>query len=279
MDILRAMVLDDRLGINSQTRWSLLLPEVRRVLMTRMIIQHGCTPNDLAYMHCPETEDSIFADEPWMPAAAVQPEHPTWLEELARQHEVLISICEERQDEIIQKLAAENERQSEKSKLRRLQIHDFALLKMEERPKTKTQARWAGPYLVIGFPDNDESNLKVILQHIATKKVGEFHLNMLKYCDMSLLSKIEDAIPYAAKDNFEYEIETVLDHLPAGPRRTDTGLRNKKDYEFKCLWKDIPLGPDNPSWEPWTNESMRSCEAYQDYIQQSHIIAELGAKF
>ena len=279
MDILRAMVLDDRLGINSQTRWSLLLPEVRRVLMTRMIIQHGCTPNDLAYMHCPETEDSIFADEPWMPAAAVQPEHPTWLEELAKQHEVLISICEERQDEIIQKLAAENERQSEKSKLRRLQIHDFALLKMEERPKTKTQARWAGPYLVIGFPDNDESNLKVILQHIATKKVGEFHLNMLKHCDMSLLAKVEDAIPYAAKDNFEYEIEQVLDHLPAGSRRTDTGLRNKKDYEFRCLWKDIPLGPDNPSWEPWTNESMRSCEAYQEYVQQSHIIAELGAKF
>jgi hypothetical protein len=34
---------------------------VRRVIMTRTINQHGCTPNDLAYMHAPETEDSISA--------------------------------------------------------------------------------------------------------------------------------------------------------------------------------------------------------------------------
>ena len=102
---------------------------------------------------------------------------------------------------------------------------------------------------------------------------------MLKHCDMSLMKTIEDAITYAAADNFEYEIEAVLEHRPSGPRRTREGLHNKKDYFFKCLWKDLPAGPDNPSWEPWTNESMRSTDAYKDYIQQKDVIADLGAKF
>ncbi len=50
MEIMRALVLEEYLGPNSRLRWSLLLPQVRRTLMTRTVNQHGCTPNDLAYM-------------------------------------------------------------------------------------------------------------------------------------------------------------------------------------------------------------------------------------
>jgi len=279
MDVLRAMVMDDRLGVNSQTKWSMLLPDVRKVLMSRMIIQHGCTPNDLAYMMCPETEDSIFGEEAWMPADAERAEHPAWVAELARQHQVLIDICEEKQDALLQKLAIENEKRAKGAPERQLLVGDFALLKLEERPKGKIGARWAGPYLVIDFPFNDPTRTIVTLQHIASKRVGAFHKNMLKFCDMSLLKSVEDAIPYAAKDNFEYEIEAILMHLPSGPRRTAAGLRNKNEYEFQCQWKDIPLGPDNPSWEPYSNESVRTCEAYKEYIAQANVKAELGSNF
>jgi hypothetical protein len=132
---------------------------------------------------------------------------------------------------------------------------------------------------VVEFPDNDPTRPKVTLQHLATKAVGEFHTNMLKFCDMSLMKKVEDAIPYAAKDCFEYEIEEIIQHKPAGPRRTATGLRNKSDYEFRVLWKDIPLGDDNPSWEPWSNESMRSCMPYSEYLKRPEVAAALGDKF
>jgi hypothetical protein len=64
-----------------------------------------------------------------------------------------------------------------------------------------------------------------------------------------------------------------------GPRRTAAGLRNKSEYEFKILWKDIPLGADNPSWEPWTNETIRLCKPYQDYLQRPEVLAMLGDKF
>jgi hypothetical protein len=281
MDVLRAMILDDRLGPNTQARWSLLLPEVRRVLMTRTITQHGLTPNDLAYMHCPETESSIFEEEAWLPPLNPEAEQadPEWLIKLSQQHEALIDICDERQNELLEKLADKNEAARGQHQQPTIQVHDFVLLKLTDRPQQKAQPRWAGPYLVIAFPDNDPTRPKVTLQHLATKVVGDFHMNMLKFCDMSLMKQVEDAIPYAAKDNFEYEIEAVMSHQPLGPRRTSTGLRNKSEYEFKCLWKDLPLGEDNPSWEPWSNDSMRQCEAYLDYTKQQHIVDQLGAKF
>jgi hypothetical protein len=281
VDVLRAMILDDRLGPNTQHRWSMLLPEVRRVLMTRTVTQHGLTPNDLAYMHCPETEASIFEEEAWLQPLnpGAEQADPEWLIKLHQQHEALIDICDEKQDELLQKLAELNSKNREQSNLRSIQVHDFVLLKLAERPQKKDQPRWAGPYLVIAFPDNDQTRPMVTLQHLSSKVVGDFHLNMLKFCDMSLMKQVEDAIPYAAKDNFEYEIEAIMSHLPLGPRRTSAGLRNKSDYEFKCLWKDLPLGEDNPSWEPWTNDSMRQCEAYLEYTKQQHIIDQLGEKF
>ena len=61
MSILRAMILDDRLGPQTHLQWSLLLPAVRRTMMTRTVLRHGCCPNDLAYAFCPENEASIFA--------------------------------------------------------------------------------------------------------------------------------------------------------------------------------------------------------------------------
>jgi transposase InsO family protein len=281
MDVLRAMVLDDRLGPNTQAKWSMLLPEVRRVLMTRIVTQHGLTPNDLAYMHCPETEASIFEEELWMPPHSTDAgqAEPEWLVKLEQQHQHLIDICDEKQSELLNKLAELNHRNREQQQQRSIQVHDFVLVKLTDRPQQKAQPRWSGPYLVVSFPDNDSTRLIVTLQHLSTKVVGEFHVSMLKFCDMSLMKQIEDAIPYAAKDSFEYEIEAIMQHTPTGPRKTAAGLRSKNEYEFKVLWKDIPIGPDNPSWEPYSNDSMRQCAPYQEYIRRPEIAAALGSNF
>ena len=71
----------------------------------------------------------------------------------------------------------------------------------------------------------------------------------------------------------------VLAHRPIGPRRLQGVLRPKSSYEFKCLWKDLELSEENPSWEPWTNDSLRSCEAYLVYTQLPEVEAELGKGF
>jgi hypothetical protein len=274
MDILRALVLDDRLGINTHTKWSLLLPQVRRILMTRTVLQHECTPNEIAYMHCPETEASIFENERWMPTSIPEPSEPAWVAKLAKQHEQLITICEEKQDALMQKLAELSQSQAG----RKLEVGDCALLKLAERPHGKIQAPWAGLFLVVSFPDHDAESQLVRCQHLSNKKVSLLHLNMLKFCDMSLMDKIEDAIPYAAKDSFEYEIE-VLSHRPTGPRKVNGKLRPKSDYEFQCRWKDLELSDENPSWEPWSNSSLRSCEAYELYVSDPAFIQQCGANF
>ena len=102
---------------------------------------------------------------------------------------------------------------------------------------------------------------------------------MLKFCDMSLMRTLEEAIPYASKDSFEYEISEVLEHRPTGPRKQNGSLRPKSDYEFKCLWKDIELSDENPSWEPWSNASLRSCEAYLLYTSDPAFVRSNGAGF
>jgi hypothetical protein len=243
--------------------------------MTRTVLQHGYTPNEIAYMHCPETEASIFEREAWMPPHAPAADEPAWIGELARQHEQLILICEEKQDALIQKLGSLNSPNT----ARKLEVGDCALLKMIERPHSKIQAPWAGPYLVLSFPNHDDGSQLACCQHLSNKKVSLLHLNMLKFCDMSLMEKIEDAIPLASKDSFEYEIAEILSHRPSGPRRAHGLLRPKSDYEFQCLWKDLELSDENPSWEPWTNASMRTCEAYQIYTSDPAFIRLNGQNF
>ena len=277
--IVRALVLDDYLGPNSRLRWSLLLPQVRRVIMTRTINQHGCTPNDLAYMHAPETEDSIFADEEWLPPREAQDPKPEWITDLQRQHEAIINKCEELQDKLLHDLAVESEQQLLRDGAKPIQVGDFVLLKMEERPHTKDAAPWSGPYEILAQPDNDPLSPMVLAQHIATKVTGKYAVSMLKRCDLSHLRSIEEAIPLAAKDSFEYVIQEVMAHRPTGPRKSRGKLRPKSDYDFQVLWRDFSLGDDNPTWEPWENESLRSSEPFKAYCARPDVAEQLGADF
>jgi hypothetical protein len=278
MTILRAMILDDRLGPQTHLQWGLLLPAVRRVIMTRMVLQHGCCPNDLAYAFCPENEESIFAEEIWMPGMqeeAVDQDASKKIAELLRQHQVLISACEEKQDELLSKLAALHDKEAQGMD-DPLQPGEFVLVDMRERPHNKIMSPWSGPWQVIeGKEDNEATHPMLVLQHIATKKIDRFHSSMCKRCNMDLFQTLDAAIPYAAMDNFEYEIEAILDHEPKGARK-----RKRKDtYSFQVLWRGIERNEENPSWEPWSNESLRTSEPFEKYCRRSDVEAELGKDF
>ena len=72
-----------------------------------------------------------------------------------------------------------------------------------------------------------------------------------------------------------------MQHRPAGKRRVPgKRAKAKSEYEFEVLWADLPLEEDsNPSWEPWSNGSLRSCEAYKRYCRLPEVVAELGGDF
>jgi len=246
--------------------------------MTRMVTQHGCCPNDLAYAFCPENEDSIFAEEVWMPGmkeAAADKDASEKISTLLRQHQTLIDACEEKQDELISKLAALHD-MTAADMSSPLQPGEFALVDMRERPHTKIMSPWSGPWQVIEEKeDNEATHPMLVLQHIATKKIDRFHSSMCKRCNMDLFKSLDAALPYAARDNFEYEIEAILDHEPKGERKR----RRKDTYHFQVLWRGIDRSEDNPSWEPWANESLRASEPFRAYCSRSDVQAELGRDF
>ncbi len=101
----------------------------------------------------------------------------------------------------------------------------------------------------------------------------------MKRCNLDQYANVEAVLPVAALDNFEYSVAEVLDHRPK-ERRTGKGRRApKKDFEFPVRWADLPEDESNPSWEPWSNTSLRTCEAYQLYCAKPEVVQLLGADF
>jgi hypothetical protein len=102
---------------------------------------------------------------------------------------------------------------------------------------------------------------------------------MCKRCDMSLVAAVDDWLPLAAQDNFEYVIAEICGHRPE--RRSQQGRRKrpKADFEFLVRWADLPEGEDNPTWEPWENRSLRDSEPYSAYLLRPEVQEALGADF
>jgi hypothetical protein len=188
------------------------------------------------------------------------------------QHEVLLASCERAQDDLLARLA---ELQGpEAAEVDSLQPGDAVLVSVEERSAHKLAARWRGPYLVVEAPEGQS----VLLQHLSSRAVGKFALTMCKRCNLELLSDVDSWLPLAAQDNFEYVIGDVVAHRPE--RRLPGKRRQpKSDFEFLVRWADLPEGEDNPSWEPWDNQSLRESAPYAAYLSRPEVREALGADF
>jgi hypothetical protein len=110
---------------------------------------------------------------------------------------------------------------------------------------------------------------------ISINRIVRFNASMCKRCNLDLFQTLEEAMPIAAADNFEYVIEAILDHRPRGERKR----RSKATYEFQVLWQGLERSADNPSWEPYSNESLLASEPMEKYCARSDVIAELGKDF
>ena len=279
--ILRQMILDAKLGAPTRNNWSVLLPMVRGIINSKLVHRHGCTANELLYGAVSE-RGSIFEDEPWREDAAPSVIPPSseaaaaaeeTISQWRSQHEALLARCEAEQDVLLQKLS--DLQGPEAADLSSLLPGDTVLVSSDERPVHKLGARWLGPYLVVSEPVGQ----RVTLQHLSSKRVSDFALNMCKRCDMSLMSDVDDWLPLAAADHFEYLVEAVEQHRPAQRRLPNGRLRPKSDFEFLVRWEGLPIDDENPSWEPWSNASLRSTDAFSAYLSRPEVSAALGADF
>ena len=126
------------------------------------------------------------------------------------QHEQLLANCESAQDALLQKAA--DLRGPEAAELDSLVPGDTVLVSAEERSTHKLAARWLGPYLVVSAPEGQ----RVTLQHLSSKRVGDFELAMCKCFDQELVGEVDELLPLASADHFEYVVE--------GPRSAPTAL-------------------------------------------------------
>ena len=279
--VLRQMILDAKLGAPTRNNWSVLLPMVRGIINSKVVHRHGCTANDLLYGAMNE-RSSVFEDEPWREDVAPSVVPPSseaavaaeeTISQWRSQHDVLLARCEAEQDALLQRLS--DLQGPEAADLASLMPGDTVLVSSDERPVHKLGARWLGPYLVVSEPVGQ----RVTLQHLSSKKVSEFALNMCKRCDMSLMSDVDDWLPLAAADHFEYLVESIEQHRPAQRRLPNGRLRPKSDFEFLVRWEGLPISEDNPSWEPWSNVSLRTTDAFAAYLSRPEVGAALGADF
>ncbi len=109
--------------------------------------------------------------------------------------------------------------------------------------------------------------------------MGYFPLSDLKRCNLDQYENVEAALPIAALDNFEYQVEEIISHRPLKRSSTRGKKVPKKDFEFLVRWADLPEDESNPSWEPWSNTSLRTCAAFEKYCAKPEVVVQLGADF
>jgi hypothetical protein len=224
-----------------------------------------------------DTELSIYGHEPALEEGMVVGAS-SFARELEEAQFEILRRSELHQEAVLRAVA--NKANAEPA--RQIEEGEMVLAKrggLGQRPKDKLQSKYTGPYVVVDRPDPSHSIVKIV--HLATRKVESRHMNELVVCNMSQFREVQDAIPFALQDEWTYQVDSILQHKPDGPRRVNGRLRAKSKYEFLTLYKHIPQsqeeGEENPSWQPWSH--VKHLQAMRNYCSQPEVATLLGTDF
>jgi hypothetical protein len=273
---LRHLIQADAAGPNSQRSWVPLLASARRIMMNTVCASTGETPNAFVFGGFADTEADMFMSGT-LPKPSRSKDAHAFVRELQEEQLAIVARGEDYQNALIEKLAAKAEAYDVS-----LPAGSYVLAYRagmpHGRPVQKTQYRWTGPWRVLDR-NGDDSNPRVRCLHMASKVVEDFSLHELKAFNLELLDGNDDheLAALAERDNWDYSLDSVIQHRPPGLRRR----RPKNRYEFLVLYKylersDEP-GQENPSWQPY--ENIAHTEALREYCSQPKVVAELGNNF
>jgi hypothetical protein len=275
---LRALVCSGSTGPRER-RWSTLLCGARRICMNTVNASTGVTPNDLVFGGFADSDESLFRDAGLRPSSSDRPD--SFVLELQREQAELLVRAEEYQQRKFNAIVTKTTDVGEQQ----LSTGDWVLCYRgglpHGRPRTKLQFPWSGPWRVLDR-DVDPANPRVKCIHAASRQVETFGRNELRSFNSDLMDSYEDFSKAAQRDNWDYHVESILDHLPKGPRRQPGGsLRRKDSYKFLVKYSFLPLseepGCENPCWQPYLN--VRFTEALFQYCSLPEISQQLLPEF
>jgi hypothetical protein len=271
---LKHLVNADAAGTNSQRSWATLLSAARRILMNTVCASTGETPNAFVFGGFADTEEDLFLAGS-IPKAPRSHDPHGFVRELQEEQMAILARAEDYQDKLLEKLAA------------KCRDYDVALPAgayvlayrggmPHGRPVSKLQYRWSGPWRVLERGP-DEAHPRVTCMHMASKIVEEFGIQELKVFNLELLDSEEDLAAVAERDDWDYSLDSILEHRPQGPRKR----RAKSSYEFLVLYKYLERstepGQENPCWQPY--EAVAHTEALQRYCERPDVLSQLGSNF
>lgn len=271
---LRHLINADAAGANSQRSWSTLLAAARRILMNTVCASTGETPNSFVFGGFADTEADLFVSSNTQKEPRSQDPHG-FVRELQEEQMSVTARAEDFQNELLARLAV------------KCQNYDVSLPAgtyvlayrggmPHGRPVSKLQYRWSGPWRVLDR-GTDDAHPRVTCMHMASKIVEEFGIQELKAFNLDLLDSEEDLAAVAERDDWDYSLDSILEHRPTGPRKR----RAKSSYEFLVLYKYLDRstdpGQENPCWQPY--QAVAHTEALQQYCERAEVVSQLGSNF
>jgi hypothetical protein len=258
MNHLNALVLECKLGPESDVAWSDLIPEVFTLVNTTPKNPLGISPLSMLY--------GVFAnyDHPLLPTTHANTPGTTsnpmdYVDSLMAWQNKLLEITEKIQSDHFEKL---EKKFNKDETTRTFNVGDFVLQhKQGTGTSGKPNSRWLGPFLVVNRRNNDPSHPVLDLMNLTDMKVKEASIEDCRQFNTSWFEEdnlLPELVKIAATDQNEYVVERIVSHKPTGEKRT---LPLSK-YLFEVKWQDF----QETTWEPYFG--LKNLEPLNEYAMQ-----------
>jgi hypothetical protein len=262
MHHLRALVIGAKLGIDSPYAWSELVPFVYSIVNNTPKSPLAISPLSMVY--------GIFAnyDRPLLPPHSTDnSSNPVdYVDGLVEWQNKLLELAEGIQSKYLEKFLQMQALKKDQVEDRTFNEGDFVLqLKTSTGAVGKLLPRWLGPKLVLARQDNDPSHPKLVLFDLVSSKTTQASIDDCRLFQTGWFDEptmLQDLNRLAAFDKAEYEVESILEHRPAGPKRQ--AKVKPSDYWFKVKWAGF--SEEENSWEPYSE--LKNLLPLEEYLTQ-----------
>jgi hypothetical protein len=246
---LRGLVYD----ANSVEDWSELLPFAQRICNAEVVESLGVSPAQIIFGAAINLDRAILTPNT-EGLAHIHADHPP----MSKYVEQLI---ETQQQAIDYARRIQKERDDEHMMTSGEDITEFKIGSLVttsypanqdgvSKPPSKLQTKRKGPYVVLS---HDGSTYQV--KHLADHKISNVHISRLENF-RSDATRV-DPVTIAAKDQREFIVEEILEHLPL-----HQPAKNRRELEFLVKWKYYD-DPEENTWVPWSDlTNNKICHRY-----------------